>query len=312
MHYCGAGIERMTRNLLHIIVLIFSITIATECTAQGISVQASIDRNKILIGEPIQLTLEATLPTGIPPTWFPLDTLPHFEFIEHGKIDTVKSMEGKAYKQVLTITSFDSGRWAIPVLSLDLNGRSYLTDSLPVSVAFSNFDASQDYHDIKDILTVESASLSYINWLIAAITLLSLVALIYFLRKRQQKVAEPVIKTESSLSPLDEAIRALNELQSRQLPEKGQVKTYYTGLNDILRVFITRKLSLATMQKTSEELVLQVRNLGLPNDTFISMVQTLRMSDAVKFAKYVPGREDNEESLRNIKTSIELLNNLKT
>jgi hypothetical protein len=64
------------------------------------------------------------------------------------------------------------------------------------------------------------------------------------------------------------------------------------------------------MQKTNEELMLQVRQLGLPNEAFILMAQTLRMSDAVKFAKFVPADDDNEQSFRNIRTSIELLNNL--
>jgi hypothetical protein len=138
------------------------------------------------------------------------------------------------------------------------------------------------------------------------------VALVYFLRKRKQATLVPVVQTETRYSPYEQALLSLNELHARQLPEKGQVKTYYTGLNDILRLFITRRLALSTMQKTSEELFLQVKDLGLPNDDFIAMVQTLRMSDAVKFAKYVPGKADNEESFKNIRKSIELLNNLKT
>ncbi len=302
----------MIKRIQHIVSLLVLGCLFQSSFSQSVYVKASIDRDKILIGEPIHLRLEVSLPIGTGSKWFSLDSIPHFEFIDKTKIDTVSTRIENTYNQVVTITSFDSGRWVIPAISLDLNGRSYLTDSLPVSVAFSNFDASQDYHDIKDILTVENPSLNYINWVITAITLLSLLALIYFLRKRTQKVAAPVVKPAPMLSPLDEAIRSLQELKNRQLPENGQTKTYYTGLNDILRLFITRKLSLTTMQKTSEELILQVRDLSLPNDAFIAMAQTLRMSDAVKFAKYIPGKDDNEESFKNIRTSIELLNNLKT
>ncbi len=302
----------MIKRIQHIVCLSALSCLFQFSFSQSVYVKASIDRDKILIGEPIHLKLEVSLPTGTDSKWFSLDSIPHFDFIDKAKIDTVNTSISNTYNQVVTITSFDSGRWVIPAISLDLNGRSYLTDSFPVSVAFSNFDASQDYHDIKDILTVENPSLNYINWILAAITLLSLLALIYFLRKRTHKVTAPVAKTESRLSPFEEAIRSLQELKSRQLPENGQAKTYYTGLNDILRLFITRKLLLTTMQKTSEELILQVRDLGLPKDDFIAMVQTLRLSDAVKFAKYIPGRDDDEESFRNIRTSVELLNNLKT
>lgn len=282
-----------------------------QCSfSQTVYVRSAIDRDKILIGEPIQLELEATLPDGITAEWFSLDSIPHFEIIEKGKIDTVKKGGGTNFRQTVTLTSFDSGRWAIPSMVLDINGRNYLTDSLPVSVAFSNFDPAADYHDIKDILEVENASSNYINWIIALVTLLALVALIYFLRKRAQKKPVPVKTPASQLSPVDEALQALNELKRRNLPENGEVKLYYTGLNDILRSFITRKMSVTISQKTSEELILQVRDMGMPNDAFFAMTQTLRMSDAAKFAKYVPGPSDNEESFRNIKISIEILNNL--
>ncbi len=300
----------MIKRLQHIVCLLVLGCIYQCSFSQTVYVTSTIDRDKILIGEPIQLELEATVPDGVTATWFSLDSIPHFELIEKGKIDTVKKGGATNFKQTVTVTSFDSGRWAIPSMGLDINGRSYLTDSLPVSVAFSNFDPSADYHDIKDILEVENASTNYINWIIALVTLLAAIALIYFLRRRAQKKPAPLTKSASQLSPVDEALQALNELKSRHLPENGQVKLYYTGLNDILRSFITRKMSVTISQRTSEELILLVHDMGMPNDAFIAMTQTLRMSDAAKFAKYVPGPSDNEESFRNIKTSIELLNNL--
>jgi len=302
----------MTKRILHIVCLVAFSCFFQISFSQSVYVSASVDKDKIVIGEPIHLRLELSLPVGTNAKWFALDSIPHFEFIEQGKIDTVSTRTLHTYNQVITITGFDSGRWIIPAIPLDLNGRSYLTDSIPVSVAFSNFDASQDYHDIKDILAVEKSSLNYINWVIAVITLLSLMALIYFLRKKKQKTGATVMRTTSKLSPYDEAVSLLQELKSRRLPENGQTKLYYSGLSDILRLFISRKLSLATMQKTSEEIILQVKDLGLSNDAFISMAQTLRMTDAVKFAKYIPGNEHNEESFKNIKASIELLNKLMT
>src|SRR5687768_14473780 len=134
---------------------------------QSSSVNASIDRNNILIGEPIRLVLEASVPLNAEAGWFNLDTIPHFEFIEKGNIDSSADQQFRHYQQHLRITSFDSGRWSIPQLAMEINGRSYLTDSLVVSVSFTPFDPSQDYHDIKDILDVENPYLKYINWVLA-------------------------------------------------------------------------------------------------------------------------------------------------
>jgi hypothetical protein len=277
--------------------------------AQGSSARASIDRSKILIGEPITLTLEATVPVTITPTWFPLDSIPHFEYIDFGKIDSTVSDDHKYYKQVLSITSFDSGRWVIPSLSLEMNGRYYVTDSLPVSVAFSNFDPNQDYHDIKDILEVDNPALAYVTWALAAVTLLSLIALIYFLRK-SRLLSRPAMAEAKVLDPFAEAMLALESLRKEQLPERGEVKRYYTSLNDVIRRFINRKMGLSTMEKTNEELILQVKQTGIPHEEMIRLAQTLRMSDAVKFARYVPASEDNEQSFRTTETTVQLLNNL--
>ena len=67
-----------------------------------------------MIGEPIELKLEAKLPAGMDAGWFPVDSMTHFEFITKGKIDTASSADTKTYRQTLVITSFDSGRWAVP------------------------------------------------------------------------------------------------------------------------------------------------------------------------------------------------------
>jgi len=108
-----------------------------------------------MIGEPVELKLEAKIPAGSAAKWFPVDSIAHFEFIDKGKIDTTITSDSRTYRQTLLITSFDSGRWALPAFPLAIDNKEYLTDSLPVSVAYSNFDPKQDYHDIKEIIEIE-------------------------------------------------------------------------------------------------------------------------------------------------------------
>lgn len=279
-------------------------------SGQQVSVRASIDRNEILIGEPIRLQLKASLPAETNAKWFSLDTLPHFEFISVEKIDTAENMNGTNLSQVLTVTSFDSGQWTIPPLEMMVNGKYYLTDSFPVSVAYSDYDPSQPYHDIKDIIEIENPYTRYINWALAALTVISLLAVAYFLRKRSLKPIPPAISKGMKLAPYDQAIQMLDELKRQQLPEKGQVKLYYTRLNDILRSFLENKMMMPTMQKTNDQLIVEIKDTGVQNDSFIALAQALRMSDAVKFAKYVPETGDNEKSFNDIKSSIHSLNNL--
>jgi hypothetical protein len=298
----------MKHPIPHIILLIALSVNCIICYSQSALVKVSANRDKILIGEPIELKLEALVPADAAVKWFPLDSLPHFEFIDKGKIDTVHTGNGIQYRQALIITSFDSGRWSIAALPLEVGNKNYLTDSLPISVAFSNFDPYKDYHDIKDILEPAPAHLEYINWVIAGAAFFSLLMLIYFLRKKVSagQLLE-IKKPASALSPLEEALHALNGLSKNNLGDPAYLKKFHTQLNDILRVFMYRKTGSGTMEKTSSELMIQLKGTSLPNELFILLAQTMRMNDAVKFAKYQPATDENEEAFSTIKQSIELL-----
>jgi hypothetical protein len=213
------------------------------------------------------------------------------------------------YRQTVHLTSFDSGRWSIPPLPLVIGNTQYLTDSLQIDIGFSKFDPNQDYHDIKDIIDVENPYAKWIPWIVAAITLLSLALVVYLLSKKK-KLKGRLEPPPPILSPYEEAIKWLEELRKQRLPESGQVKAYYTGLNDILRKFILRKLSIATLVKTNEELIIQLKELPLSGEQFAQLSDALRMSDSVKFAKYLPDERYNERNFRIIQSSVELLNSI--
>jgi len=275
----------------------------------SVTVNASVDKREILIGEQIQLSLDAKVSLGLNVSWFALDTLPHFDIIEKGKIDSVITETEKSYHQVIIITSFDSGMYTIAALPLVVEGKNFLTDSISINIKFKPLDPKQDYHDIKDILDVQNPFAKYIVWAIIAITVLSIFLVIYFItRKKAEKIFEQ--KEVSRLTPYEEAIDSLEQLKKQQLARKGQVKLYYSRLNDILRLFVLRKLRIASMVKTNEELIMQLKELNISREQFSHLAQALRMSDFVKFAKYVPGENENEQNFDIIKSSVEILNTI--
>ena len=275
----------------------------------SVTVNASVDKREILIGEQIQLSLDAKVSLGLNVSWFALDTLPHFDIIEKGKIDSVITETEKSYHQVIIITSFDSGMYTIAALPLVVEGKNFLTDSISINIKFKPLDPKQDYHDIKDILDVQNPFAKYIVWAIIAITVLSIFLVIYFItRKKAEKIFEQ--KEVSRLTPYEEAIDSLEQLKKQQLAKNGQVKLYYSRLNDILRLFVLRKLQIASMVKTNEELIMQLKELDISREQFSHLAQALRMSDFVKFAKYLPGENENEQNFDIIKSSVEILNTI--
>jgi hypothetical protein len=296
----------MRRSLLHIIVLPLSLSLwpARSLLAQ---VKATVDKQTILIGEPIHLMLEVTVNGNSSLTWPTLDSLPHFEFLEKHAVDSTVSPGTRYYRQYLTVTSFDSGMWSIPGLPFVTGKRTLLTDSIPIRVGYTKIDPSKDYHDIKDIVEVPNTFARWFGWIIAMIALAS-VALVVLLVRKKKLLKVLIPRLIPRLSPYEEAIRQLDELAAKRLVEDGAVKTFYSRLGEILRIYLYRRMGIASLSETSEELIVQIRQLSLPQQQFMDLAEALRMSDFVKFAKYQPGLADSVSHYQIVRGAIEELN----
>ena len=272
-----------------------------------VNFRASVDREKILIGETIVLTLEAYMPLGSDIQWFRADSIPAFEILNLSKLDTMENIDGKKLAQVLSITSFDSGLQYVPPFEILVNNQPFYTDSIGINVSFTPFDPDADYRDIKDIIEVHNPDVKYIPWALAIAAVLSLaIMLILLLRKR--KVSNVVsLPAKPALSPYDEAVLALSSLMKTK-PADADVKGYYSELNDILRNYLSREFRIATFERTNDELIVQLSRLDISKDALFSLAQSLRMIDFVKFAKYRPPETENEKNISTVKKSIDILN----
>jgi hypothetical protein len=267
-----------------------------------IVIKATVDKNQIMIGEQIHFSLEADFPPHEPMRFFAIDTIPHFEILERKKVDTIDNNEGIKLSQSLTLTSFDSGHWVIPPFELAGDKPMY-TDSIPVDVAFSPFDPNQDYHDIKDVIDVMPDEKKKEDWYWYAVASAVLVAaIIYFLARKKKPVGSKI----PSIDPFTEARQELEKLRKEQLSSK----IFFTRLVDIFRVYLSRRRGIESLQKTTDDVVAQLRLLKLPETDFSKLAQALRMSDFVKFAKYEPAESDKQESFAVIRASVETIENL--
>jgi Domain of unknown function (DUF4381) len=277
-------------------VLSFLLLAHTVVAQGGILVKTTVDKNRILIGEPIQFTIEAEIPADAVIAFVRIDSIEHFEFLEKPAIDTINTNTGTIIKGKYTITSFDSGHWVIPSFILTGN---IATDTIPVDVSFSAFDPARDYHDIKDILEVkpEAKKPMWWWWYAAGGGLLLLLLLVYFLRKKKRP---PVVAPLAVIDPYQEALKQLDKLQR----ERPEAKQYYSQLTDIFRLYVYRKKGIHSLQKTTDDLVVQLKEIPLQKDAFDQLAQALRMGDFVKFAKYVPAGEDDKNVFDTIKKAI--------
>ncbi|MGH2554061.1 MAG: hypothetical protein ACRDEB_10105, partial [Chitinophagaceae bacterium] len=115
----------------------------------GATIKASVDKNKILLGEPVLLSIEVYYSSESEKKLVEIDSIPHFEFLGKPVIDTIEQKNGMRIRSNFKITSFDSGHWVIPSFVLT---SSAMTDTIPVDVVFSDFDPKREYHGLKEII----------------------------------------------------------------------------------------------------------------------------------------------------------------
>jgi len=295
----------MAKPLTYIVCCVFLFAGPSMLRAQETpTVKTAVDKNQILIGEPVRFTIDIQSPMVSGNQLPAFDSIPHFELIEKGKQDSLISATGTSYHLEWKITSFDSGTRMIPSFPVIIGTQVFKTDSLAVEVSYGQIDTAKDYHDIKGIIDLENPDVKYIPWILCAVTLIALFLFIWFIRKPFATVPVWVQEPVSRISPLDEALAWLDQLKAMLHNDPTAVKKYYSGLTDSLRVFMNRKLGMVTMEKTSEELILSLSNMEMKREDFTKLAATLRMGDFVKFAKYIPGPFENDQNLEVIRSAV--------
>jgi len=274
--------------------LIFLLVQYAGAAGQQTTIQATVDRNTILIGEPIQLTLEVNVPATESIRFFSFDTIPHFEFLQPTKIDTINTSNGTRLLQIIPITSFDSGHWVIPSFYISENLK---TDSIPIDVGFTPFDPNQEYHDIKDILPVTIEKKKEWWWYIAGGAVLLLVLLYFLFRKKKP------ISTIKPFVTVPAGEIALKELELLRASNAGS-KEFQTRLTAIFRQYLFQKKGVHSLQETTDELIMNLGLLAINAEQTSTLTQALRLSDFVKFAQYNSSAEDNEKAFQAVKDAI--------
>lgn len=279
--------------------LIFLTTLCSAmlpAAAQRIVVAASVSQQQILIGEPFQLTLRVQSPENANIKWFALDSFPHFEIQHRSAIDTVRSGGGEQILvQNIRITSWDSGRWSLPSFSMKGSNR---TTPIAIAVNFSAMDPAQPYHSVKDVLEVSRpGNPSWWWYLVGAALLLVFVLLLFPGRRKKTKAEEPAPETAYR-----EAIRNLEVLQKKS--ETMSVKDFYTELVDVLRLYLVRRKDYQSTSKTSADLQQQLGKWGLYGPAATQLLETLQLSDGVKFARFEASGSERKASVAHVREAI--------
>lgn len=292
------------KNNLYLLLLLLS----TAIFAQQKRLETSIDTTKNKIGAEFKLTIKTSVDTLSKVVFPNLKNIGALEVIRSYPIDTVKKDDRYELIKKYGLTQFDSGKYSIPSIKIFINSKPYMTDSLLVEVANVQVDTlKQKMYDIKDITPVKSSLGDWWKYLLVLALFLGIGALVYWIVKKQQKkkIEEEVYKT-----PIEKATSLLNNLEKKELWQKGEVKEYYSELTDIARNYIEEAIEIPAMESTTSELILGLRaasvrkKMTVSKETIENLERVLKQADLVKFAKSKPLDYEIEEDKNKIQKAI--------
>lgn len=224
-----------------------------------------------------------------------------------GKIDTLKTGNISLYHQRLSIQSFDTVSFVLPSLAfISLAGDTFYSDSIAMAFLEVPLDTTNAIFDIKEPREVPFNFAEAQPYIWSGLAFLLLLGFILFLFKKLSNKTSKKRK-EIILIPCEiEASEALKQLESKDYITNGLVKSHYVELTEILRHYFDREFEIDTLESTTEETIVLLKEKELDR-ILIEQISTLLVeADLVKFAKSSP---DSRTSNNYMTKSFEIVEN---
>ena len=291
----------MSQNVRHIVMTIVLLLAAVPMAWGGnVTFKAKLDSATLLMGKTTTLHLEITQDKDAR-GFFPneqADTLNAMvEIAERPAADTTDLDNNRIQiNRDLIIQSFDSGMWVIKPIPYVVNGDTAYSNQLTLKVLPVDVSQMKDIHDIKPVEDVPFNLLDWLPnyWWAWLLGLLLIGAGIWVYRKYYKKGINPLKPNKKRLPPYEEAMINLQNLKAAQLWQQGQEKEYFTGLTDILRVYIDRRFDINAVEMTSSQIIDTLKKNEETKAVNEQLEMILEIADIVKFANARPLADDNE------------------
>ena len=270
-------------------------------------VSAIVSRDKIRMGEQFELKLKVEPTINAPlaiDNWFAIpDTFQHFQVAVRQPIDTINISSTKTYTQVISITSFDTGKFTLPAFNVVIGGKEFSTREITISVSPIDVHMRKDYNDIKDIIEPEPEQ-EYTIWIAMGIVVVLVIALFFIIR---WLIGRRKLNANAPSQPLtiEEALQKLDALVPVYQDKEYQL--FFIQLIAICKGYSDNQLHITTYSKTTAEYISVIKQRITDETLLQQYIQLLHWADSVKFAKSIPTTEECQQSLADARA---LLTNL--
>jgi hypothetical protein len=262
------------------------------------------------MGERLNFELNMKAPEGFEVLWPDWgDTLSKsVEIISTSQIEQ-QPLDAKGnvwMRQNITVTSFDTGVNIIPSVELEFmpKGDSTIFTANSATLSFYvqpvSVDTTATFKPIKGPRNAPITFMEVLPWIIGILGFLAILglALWYFLRRQRKSSPVPVFE-KPKIPPYKTAIEHLEELRHKKLWQNGHVKTYYSEMTDIVRVYIQNQFGVPAVEMTTDEILIGIKPLQINDEAVNKLKHCLQLADLVKFAKAEPSPLEHDICLDN-------------
>lgn len=273
-----------------------------------LTVEYSIDREAIMIGDPAELLITAYFPTNgtliLPEVGREKEVvLLSRDWADVPREDGLTQSESRYF-----ITSFRLGEHVVStgMITCAVDGQHFSTNfpaiNLQVETALE-VGSTSEIADIKGIHKLPGRIPEWI-WIVLGSAIAAFV--IGLITSRLWKNRETLIPGAPPIPPHAIAFQALEALKKRGLLEKDECSPFYTELSLILRTYLEGRFKLNAPDETTEEIVEEMSMSPELNSSQKGILQEfMRQADMVKFAKGHPDRSTMEAAFDTTKHFVE-------
>ena len=256
--------------------------------------ESSLDRDTVSIGDPIRYTLSvvSSPSAGVIFPDYSSGLLGDFEIGETG--EKTREEEGeKVWEKYYLLQGFETGESSLPAALVTVHypdGREEKLESSPLGITVKSLlDPSVPEPDIRGIKPPVGLPVSY-RWVLYLIGgILVLAALVLLLIKKVFRRKEKAVPPPPLRSPHEIAYEQLSRIKNENLPGRGLIKEYYTGISGVARRYLENRFGLRAPERTTEEFLHNMATtafLTVPQQDLVGVF--LAECDLVKFARYGP------------------------
>ncbi len=267
--------------------ILLLLTITIKLLANPYAPELLLSRTIIKVGDTINITLQSTADKNCPFQWPVMANIIPAPLVVLNTEAISKREKGNLifYKQVTTVTCYDSGVYTIPAINLKsaCPGESIFSTAaqeLMVQAVPVNMMGDIKEENIPDKKTLSPAQKKII-WLLTGLLFAGLLWYLYstFFTKAQRTAMAQV-------PPYQKALGILNTLQL-EVDSLVGYKLFYSQLSDCIKEYIQAEINLPVLDKTSTEMNKIFQQSIFTKQHANTLMALFTRADATKFAQTI-------------------------